>query len=289
MTITVTGATGHLGRLAVLNLLDRGVAPGDIVAAVRTPASAADLAERGVQVREADYQRPETLKTALAGTDRLLLVSSNVVGERTSDHAAVVDAAVEAGVSLIAYTSILNAENTEMKLAGEHQETEAYIRASGLPFVFLRNGWYTENYTASLAPTLEHGALLGAASDGKVAPASRADYAAAAGAVLTSEGHEGRAYELAGDREVTLPELAAIVADVAGKPVAYQQLPEAEFEGVLAGAGVPAPMAAILADSDRGIDRGELRNDSGDLARLIGRPTTPIEDTFRAALEGVAA
>jgi NAD(P)H dehydrogenase (quinone) len=289
MTITVTGATGHLGRLVVLDLLHRGVAPGDIVAAVRTPENAADLAERGVQVRHADYKQPDTLRSALAGTDRLLLVSSNVVRERASDHAAVVDAAVEAGVSLVAYTSILNADATQMKLAAEHQETEAHIRASGVPFVFLRNGWYTENYTASLAPTLEHGALVGAASDGKVAPASRADYAAAAGVVLTGEGHEGRAYELAGDREVTLPELAAVIADVAGKPVAYQQLPEAEYDAMLAGVGVPPAMATILADSDLGIDRGELRTDSGDLARLIGRPTTPIEDTFRAALRTTAA
>jgi NAD(P)H dehydrogenase (quinone) len=173
MTITVTGATGHLGRLVVQDLLDRGVAPGEIVAAVRTPEKAADLAERGVQVREADYKRPETLRTALAGTDRLLLVSSNVVGERTSDHVAVIDAAREAGVSLLAYTSIVNAGNTTIELAREHEATEEHLRGSGVPFVLLRNGWYTENHTASLAPTVQHGALVGAASpEGRLAPAA---------------------------------------------------------------------------------------------------------------------
>jgi NAD(P)H dehydrogenase (quinone) len=290
MTITVTGATGHLGRLAVLNLLDRGVAPGEIVAAVRTPANAADLAERGVEVREADYKRPETLRTALAGTDRLLLVSSNVVGERASDHIAVIDAAREAGVSLLAYTSIINAGTTTIDLAREHQVTEEHLRASGIPFVLLRNGWYTENHTASLAPVLEHGALVGAASpEGRLAPAARADYAAAAGAVLTSEGHEGRAYELAGDTEITMAGMAAAMAEASGRPVTYRQLPVADYQAMLEGVGVPPAMAAVLADADAGIDRGALVTDTDDLSRLIGRPTTPVADTIREAVAALAA
>ncbi|WP_210495741.1 SDR family oxidoreductase [Patulibacter sp. SYSU D01012] len=289
-TIAVTGATGHLGRLAVLALLDRGVEPSSIVAAVRTPASAQDLADRGVQVREADYGRPETLQAALAGVDRLLLVSGNEVGRRASGHRNVIDAAKTAGVSLVAYTSILNAGDTTMKLAGEHQETEEALRASGVPFVLLRNGWYTENYTAALAPTLEHGALLGASTgEGRVAPAARQDYAEAAAVVLTGEGHEGQAYELAGDRALTLPELASVIADAAGQPVAYAPMAADEYAGVLAGAGVPAPMAEILADSDLGIDRGELVTDRDDLRRLIGRPTTPVEETIAAALPAAAA
>lgn len=287
--ITVTGATGHLGRLAVHALLQRGVAPSSITAAVRTPAKAADLAALGVQVAEADYGRPETLGPALAGTDRLLLVSGNEVGRRASGHRNVIAAAKEAGVSLVAYTSILGADTTTMELAKEHRETEDELRASGVPFVLLRNGWYTENYTAALAPTLEHGALLGASTgEGRVAPASRADYAEAAAAVLTGEGHEGRAYELAGDRAVTLPELAAIVADAAGRPVEYRALSQDDYAGVLSGAGVPEVMAVILADSDAGIDRGELTTDRDDLRTLIGRPTTPIEETIRAAVPATA-
>ncbi|MCK9248068.1 MAG: SDR family oxidoreductase [Solirubrobacteraceae bacterium] len=289
MRITVTGATGQLGRHVVDALLDRGVPAGDVVAAVRTPDRAADLAARGVEVREADYDRPDTLASALAGTDRLLLISASEPGKRAPQHRAVIDAARAAGVGQIVYTSLLKADVATYALADEHRETERYLADSGIPHVVLRNGWYTENYTGALAPTLEHGALLGAAGDGRVAVASRRDYAEAAAAVLTGDGHEGAVYELGGDRPVTLAELAATIADVAGRPVAYRDLPEAEYVAVLEGAGLPAPVAAILAGADGGIARGELTTDSGDLRRLIGRPTTPPADTIRGALEAVAA
>ena len=291
-TIAVTGPTGQLGRLAVEALLDRGVAPSSIVAVVRSPAKAADLADRGVQVREADYGQPEALVAALRGVDRLLLVSSSDPGQRFDHHANVIKAAAEAGVGFVAYTSILSAGDTKMLLAADHIATEDALRASGLRYALLRNGWYTENYTAQLATILEHGALLGSAQDGRVAPAARRDYAEAAAVVLTTDGHDGQAYELAGDEAITLTELAAIIAEVTGEEVAYRDLPAAEYEQVLAGAGVPAPMPAILADSDVGILRGELVTDSGDLARLIGHPTTPVADTVReaaAALSSAAA
>ncbi|WP_239333750.1 SDR family oxidoreductase [Frankia sp. CiP3] len=281
--ITVTGATGHLGRLVIEELLERGVPADDVVAAVRGPEKAADLAARGVQVREADYTRPETLATALAGTDRLLLISSNEVGQRAAQHRNIVDAAVAAGVGRIAYTSILNADTTGLALATEHKATESIIRGSGLPFVFLRNGWYIENYTDNLAPALEHGVLLGAAGDGRIAGATRADFAAAAAAVLLGAGQAGAVYELGGDEPFTMTELAAEVSRQSGRTVVYQNLPAQEYTKALVDVGVPEAFASLLADSDLGIGRGELTTDSGDLRRLLGRPTTSLADAVAVA------
>lgn len=282
--IVVTGATGHLGRLVVENLLDRGVPAGEIVAAVRTPEKAADLAARGVQVREADYDRPETVAAALDGAEKVLLISGGP-GNRVAQHQVVIDAAKTAGVRLLAYTSILNADTTGMLLADDHKATEANIKSAGLPYVFLRNSWYHENYTGQLPQTLQNGAILGAAGEGRIAGASRADYAAAAGAVLTADGPVNVAYELAGDAPYTLAELAAVITELSGTPVAYRDLPVEEFESTLAGFGLPAPAAKLFSDVDAHIARGALVNDSGDLSRLIGRPTTPVADTVAAALK----
>jgi NAD(P)H dehydrogenase (quinone) len=282
--IAVTGPTGHLGRLVVENLLERGVEPGQVVVLVRSPDKAGDLAARGVQVRHADYSRPETLGPALQGVEKLLLVSSSEVGKRAEQHRNVVEAARSAGVKLLAYTSILKADTSAMQLAAEHKASEEGIRASGIPFVFLRNGWYLENYTGNLAPALEHGALLGSAEEGRVSAATRADFAAAAAAVLTGTGHENRVYELGGDESFTLAELAGIIAEASGRPVEYRDLPEEAYAGVLAGLGLPEAFAHVLADSDRGIARGELFTDSGDLARLIGQPATSPRDAVAAAL-----
>jgi len=284
--IAVTGATGHLGRLAIESLLERGVPAGRIVALARSPEKARDLAERGVQVRQADYTRPETLGPALQGVEKLLLVSASEVGQRLAQHRHVVEAARAAGVKLIAYTSILKADTSRMQLAAEHLGTEELIRASGIPFVFLRNGWYLENYTENLGPALEHGALLGSADDGRVSAAARADYAAAAAAVVTEPGHENRVYELGGDEALTLAELAGVISRESGKPVEYRNLPEDEYAGVLASFGVPEPFARMLADSDRGLARGELFTESDGLRRLIGRPTTTAREAVAAALRG---
>jgi NAD(P)H dehydrogenase (quinone) len=287
-TIAVTAATGQLGRLVVAALLDRGVAPGSIVAAVRTPEKAADLADLGVDVREADYTRPDTLASALDGVDRVLLISSDQIGDRAASQANVIAAAEGAGVSLIAYTSILNAETTTMQLAVDHQATEARLKASAVPHVLLRNGWYTENYTGQLATTLEHG-LVGASGDGRVQVAPRKDFAEAAAIVLTGDGHEGRAYELAGDDELSMAEFAALFQEATGQDVAYQDVPVPVLAEILAGAGLPAPLNEILADASAGVGRGELLNGSGDLARLLGRPTTPAVETVREAAATVAA
>ena len=281
--IVVTVATGQLGRL-VLEALLKQTPTGEIVAAVRNPDKAQDLAALGIEVRPADYSRPETLARAFASADKVLLISSSEVGQRVAQHKAVVDAARAAGVKLLAYTSILRADTSSLDLAREHKETEAYIRASGAPFALLRNGWYLETHTGALAPALQHGAILGAAREGHFASAARADYAEAAAAVLLNDGHEGKVYELAGDVPYTLAEFAAEVQKQALKPVAYRNLPQAEFEAALVGFGLPAPLARLLADADAGAAKGDLDEAGDDLSRLIGRPTTSLESAVHAAL-----
>lgn len=282
--IVVTAATGHLGRLVVDSLLKK-VPAREVVAAVRDPGKARDLAARGVGVRHADYARPETLGPALAGAEKVLLISSSEVGQRAPQHAAVVRAAKGEGVRLLAYTSILHADRSRLALAAEHQATEAEIRASGLPHVFLRNGWYLENYTEHLGPALQHGALVGSAGAGRIAAASRADFADAAVAVLTGK-VEREAYELAGDRPFTMAELAAEVSRHAGRPIAYRDLPPDQLRAVLTGAGLPGPVADIYVDADVWAAKGDLDDRSGELARLIGRPTTPLAAAVRAAIGG---
>jgi NAD(P)H dehydrogenase (quinone) len=282
--IAVTGATGKLGRLVVEQLLER-VPAAQIVAAVRDPAKAKDLAARGVSVRLADYERPETLTAAFQGVSKLLLISSNEVGKRLPQHTAVIAAAKHAKVRLLAYTSILRADSSTLILAHEHRATEQVIRDSGLPFVFLRNGWYLENYTEQLAGALASGAMLGSAKDGRIAAAARADFAAAAAAALTLAGQEQRIYELAGDQSFNMAELAAEVARVSGKAVIYQDLPASAYREALIGFGVPAPFAEVLVDADLGITRGELDDKSHSLSKLIGRPTTSLTAAVSAALK----
>jgi NAD(P)H dehydrogenase (quinone) len=284
--IAVTGSTGHFGRIVIENLLERGIAPGQIVALARSPEKAAGLAARGVQVRQADYSQPETLVAALRGVEKLLFVSGSEAGQRIPQHQNVVDAARQAGVRLIAYTSILNADTTSMQLAAEHKATEEMIRASGIPFVLLRNSWYLENYTGNLPSTVQHGVLLGAADDGRLNAATRADLAVAAAAVIAGEGHENQVYELGGDVAFTLPELAETISRESGRPVEYRNLPEDAYAEALVGFGLPEPFARVLADSDRGIARGDLHTDSGDLRRLIGRATTTPAEAVAAALRG---
>lgn len=283
MTIVITGATGQLGRLVVEALLESGVPAEQIVAAGRDLAKVADLAGRGVQVRQIDYQDPASLRTAFAGAGKVLLISGSDVGQRLEQHRNAIEAAKDAGVGLIAYTSIANADRTDMQLAAEHQATEEALSTSGLPFTLLRNGWYLENYTDQLSSFLQHGAVLGSAGDGRVSAATRADYARAAAAVLLRDDQAGKVYELGGDVPFTLSELAEEVSAAAGHPVTYRDLPVKEYAELLVGAGLPAGYAVILADSDRGIARGDLLVTSGDLSRLIGRPTTSLREVVRAA------
>jgi NAD(P)H dehydrogenase (quinone) len=283
--ITVTGASGHLGRLVVADLLERGVPADQIVAVVRSPEKVGDLAARGVAVRAADYTDPGSLTAALAGTDRLLLISSSEMGQRVAQHANVINAAVAAGVSLLVYTSIAFADTGTGPIVPEHKATEALIRESGLPYVILRNSWYTENYTGHLDTAFQFGAIMGAAGEGRVSAAPRADYAAAAAAVLAGQGPVDVVYELGGDTAFTLAELAAEVAGQSGREVVYRDLTEEDYAQALIGAGLPEPYARALAGSDSALARGELFVDSGQLRQLIGRPTTPLADSVALALK----
>nr|WP_296779382.1 SDR family oxidoreductase [Rhodococcus sp. (in: high G+C Gram-positive bacteria)] len=276
MTTAVTGATGHLGALVVEGLLGRGLPAGDIVAVVRDAAKAQPLADRGVQVRVADYNDIDGFKAALAGVDKLLFVSGADIGQRIEQHTNVIDAAEAAGVSFIAYTSILAADTSGVSLAVEHLGTEKRLAASPIAAAFLRNGWYWENYQGSVQQAADSGVLLGAGAQGKIAAASRADFAAAAVEVLLTDGHEGKIYELGGDQRLTYEELAAVIAQVTGKPVAYKNVAPAEYQAILQGAGLPDFVAEMLASADAGIARGELDTDSGDLQKLIGRSSTPV-------------
>ena len=280
--IVITGAAGKLGHHVIASLL-QSVPAANIIAAVRNPAKAADLAAKGVQVRQADYNDGASLDSAFKGATKILLISSSEVGQRARQHQNVIDAAKRAGVALLAYTSILRADTSPLGLAAEHVVTEAAIRDSGLPYSFLRNSWYLENHTENLAPVLEHGAVLGAAQDGRFSSATRADYAAAAAAVLTADQPQA-VYELAGDQSFTLTQYAAEVARQSGKAIVYKDLPEADFKAALVGAGVPEGFAALLADSDVGAAKGGLEDNGKQLSALIGRPTTTMAEAVKAAL-----
>lgn len=283
-TYLVTGATGQLGRL-VIERLAKAVPAGNIVALVRNPDTAQDLAARGVELRVGSYDVPESLDAAFAGVDRALLISSSELGDRARQHLNVVEAAKRAGVGFVAYTSLLHAATSPLGLAKDHVATEKALAASGLNHAFLRNGWYTENLLMSLTPALEHGVWFGAAGDGRFATATRADYAAAAVAVLTAESVEGAAtYELAGDTAFTLAEFVAEASRLADKPVAYKDLPEADYRAALIQAGLPEALADMLANSDAGAAKGGLFDDSHTLSKLIDRPTTPYQETLASAL-----
>lgn len=281
--IAITGAAGQLGRLVIDELL-KTVSPETLVAVVRNPAKVSNLAERGVQVREADYNDRTALNAALQGVEKLLLISSSEVGQRTHQHANIINAAAQAGVRLIAYTSLLHADRSALGLADEHIATEKMLADSGVPYVLLRNGWYVENYLASLPPALHHGVFIGSAGDGKIAAAPRADYAAAAARVITANGQAGKVYELAGDTGWTLKELTQEISRQSGRPVVYQNLSEADFTAALLGAGLPQGLAEMLANSDIGASKGGLYDDSHQLSTLLGRPTVPLADSVRAAL-----
>jgi NAD(P)H dehydrogenase (quinone) len=281
--IVVTGATGQLGRLVIKFLLEK-IPATEIVAAVRNPEKAKDLADLGVQVRLADYNQPSTLITAFKGAEKLLLISSSEVGNRARQHLAVIEAAKQAGIKLIAYTSILKADTSPLALASEHLETEIALKVSGVPFVLLRNGWYTENYAASISAAIAHNAFIGSAADGKITSAAREDYAAAAATVLLSTVASGTTYELAGDEGYTLAEFANEIARQSGKAVSYVNLSQVDFAAALEGAGLPKPFAELLADSDVGASKGGLFDGSHQLSKLIGRSTIPYSAVISATM-----
>jgi NAD(P)H dehydrogenase (quinone) len=292
MSVVVTGATGHLGRHVLEALLSRGVPAGEIVAVGRKLDTIKDFADRGVRTAHVDYSDPESLRAAFEGAEKVLLISGSDVGQRIPQHANVIEAAKAAGVEHFVYTSILGADTTTMGLADDHKATEARLRESGIPFTVLRNGWYLENYLGQLTTAVQMGVIYGSSGEGRISAAARADFAEAAAAALTGaiptgesptgESPTGAIYELGGDKAFTMAELAAEITAHTGTQVTYQNLPQAEYEQALIQAGLPAPVAAMLADNDRAISQGELETHSGDLSRLTGRPTTTLTDALKA-------
>lgn len=282
-TYAVTGASGHLGRHVIGALLDRGVTPSDIVAIARTPAKIADLLEQGITIREADYSQPETLTSALEGVDRLLLISGSEVGQRASQHAAVIAAAKLANVNRIVYTSVLRADTSELLLAPEHKATEEVLRASGISYTILRNGWYIENYTDQMAQYLQHGAIVSATNGARVSAATRADYAAAAAVVLLDDKHENAIYELGGTA-FTISELANAISEVTGTKVLHQDVDVAALRDILQSVGLDKSTAEFVASLDEAAAHGELYTVSDDLTRLIGRESTPLLSAVRAVI-----
>jgi NAD(P)H dehydrogenase (quinone) len=271
MSLLITGATGHLGRLVVEQLLAAGVPAGDIIATGRATDKIKDLADKGVQVRAVDFGDPAAVRAAVADADRVLLVSAMEPGGRVALHRNVIDAARAAGTGLVAYTSIVNAGASTIRLAADHQDTETLLRDSGVPYVLLRNSWYHENYTDRLPGFLAQGAIPGSAGEGRISAAARADYAAAAVRVLTTDGHAGQAYELGSDEPFTLAQLAAEISAQSGNEVRYIDLPEGQYAKALAEHGVPELMAEMIAETDAAAAHGALHTASGDLTALTGR------------------
>jgi len=281
MKIAITGATGQLGQLVVKKLKEK-VSAKDLVALVRSPSKATGL---GIEAREADYNNPETLESALAEIDTLVLISGSEVGKRIAQHRAVIEAAKKNGVKWILYTSILHADTSKISLAEEHLATEKELQESNIPYTILRNGWYTENYTGSIAGALAGGAFIGSAGAGKLSTAARADYAEAIVAVLTSDGHANQVYELAGDEAWTLNDLAAEISKQSGQQIPYNNLTEQEYAGALAGFGLPEALAQAISGWDMAASKGDLFDDGRQLSKLIGRPTTPLSQVVEHALK----
>jgi NAD(P)H dehydrogenase (quinone) len=282
--ITVTGASGKLGRLVVTGLLDAGVPADEVVAVVRSPEKVADLAGRGVQVRQADYDDATAVEQALAGTDRLLLISGTELGRRVEQHANVLQAAKAVGVELIAYTSGPKVETSPLAVAPDHLATERLIADFALPGAFLRNNWYFENYDRAIGQAAATGELVGSADGGRIAAATRADYAAGAVAVLTAAEPALGVYELGGDEAWTLADLAAAVATETGTDVVYRDLSPEEHLRTLEDAGVPAGVARFVVGMDQAIAQGALETGSRQLSVLIGRPTTALVEYVRGVL-----
>lgn len=280
MKLGVTGATGQLGQLVVEQLKKR-VANEDVIALVRTPEKAKSL---GVEAREFDYAKPESLAAQLDGIDYLLLISGNEIGQRAIQHSNVIEAAKKAGIKWIVYTSLLHADESSLSLAGEHLATEKALKESGLEYTILRNGWYSENYTGSIPGSVEAGAFVGSAGDGKISSAARVDYAEAAAVVLSDDSHKGKVYELSGDEAYTLTELAEEISKQTGKTIPYSNMPEAEYSKVLKSIGIPEGFADAIAGWDVGASKNDLFDEGKQLSELIGRPTTPISESVKQVL-----
>lgn len=284
MSIVIAAASGHLGRLAVLTVLDRGIDPSAVVAGARDTAAVTDLAERGVRTAVIDYNDPATIEQVLTPGDTFVIISSNDLEHRDRQHADAISAATSADAGHIIYTSGLKADDTPLMIAAAHLNTEHTLRASGAPFTILRNGWYTENYARDIPAVRKTGVLLSSTGDGHVASASRPDLAAAIAVVATTDGHHGATYELSGDLAWTYDDLAAALAAVLGRDVIHSNVSPDEHRAILTDAGIPAPFVEMAVAVDAGLRAGAMGYRNGDLSRLIGRPTTPLIDTLRTLI-----
>ncbi|RZU66651.1 NAD(P)H dehydrogenase (quinone) [Microterricola gilva] len=289
MTIVITGATGQLGSLVVDALLQAGTPAAEIVGTGRNEQRLAELRERGIRTVVADYNDGAALEAAFAGADAVLLISGSEVGQRVAQHASVIAAAKAAGVGRLVYTSAPAAASSALILAPEHKATEELIAASGIPSTILRNGWYTENYLGALSQAAASGEVVASVGGGRVASASRADYATAAAVVLVDASHSGAVYELSGDVAWTHAEFAEAAAEVLERPVSYRNLSPEEHQAALEQAGLDAGTAGFVVALDGNIRDGLLAETSGELARLIGRPTTPLRAELATAAAGLAA
>lgn len=279
--IALTGASGQLGQLVIKNLLNEGVKPDSIVAIARSTDKLADFAKEGVVVRFGDYEKPESFNAALEGVEKLLLISSSEVGKRLPQHKNVIDAVKNSSVKFLAYTSILDADNSPLGLAKEHLGTEKLINELNIETTLLRNGWYSENYTMGIPTALEHSVVLGCAGEGRISSAPRNDYALAAAKVLSTDGHAGKIYELAGDTSYNLSEFANFISKQYGREITYKNLSEEEYKAILTQAGLPGVIAEMLSDSETGASKGGLFSESKDLSSLIGRETESMADTIK--------
>lgn len=283
MKIAITGATGQLGTL-VLNTLLKKIAASDLIALVRDTTKAEYLKQQGIEVRHFDYDQADTLSPALHGVDKLLFISASEIGRRSHQHKAIINAAQQAHVAHLIYTSVINANTSQLELAAEHRETEALIKASGLNYTILRNNWYSENYLAGLAQIIEAGVLYGAAADSQINSASRLDYAEAAARVLTSDGHFNKTYELAGSTSFTLNDLATFITEASNKPIRYQNLTADAYHQALIQAGLPVYVVNVVVDADIQTQKGALFNPSKDLENIIGRKTTSMQDLIKTLI-----
>jgi NAD(P)H dehydrogenase (quinone) len=289
MKILITGATGHLGGLAIQHLLHKkGVPASQIVALARDVNKASALSELGIEVRQGDFLDPASLDKAFAGITKLLFIPTpdedNTL--RVLQNANVAKAARNAGIKHIAYTGFAFAEESTSPLASVHLATEYAIRTTNIPYTFLRNSFYADVFVnPSLKASVEHGAIVTNANDGKVNAASRNDLALAAATVLSEEGHENKAYNLVSHQPWTFDELAEAVSEVSGKKVVHHRVSFEEQTSVLVKAGLPEPVAAMFAGIYASIANGETAAATDDLQKLIGDPT-PLKELVGQALEG---
>ena len=286
MKMLVTGATGKFGTKVVETLL-KTVPASQLAVSVRKPEKAEGLRARGVEVRQGDFDHPQSLDSAFAGIDRLLIISADGDNEtRIRQHRDAVAAAERAGVKFIAYTSLVNATESKNLFAPTHQATEEAILKTGIPYSFLRNNWYLENEIPGIQGVLAGAPWVTSAGDGRVGWALQQDYAEAAATVLSGNGHENKIYELSG-KSLTQEEFVSLLGSVLGKEVTVQQVDDTTYADIMKNAGIPDFVIPILVDIQKSIREGTLDFESNDFEKVLGRPATPIKEALTQILNGI--